>query len=154
MQLTHKKQYESDTEEKFRMKIYMENAHKIAKHNKMYARGAVTYKLGINKYADMLHHEFVHVLNGFNKSVSNNIMSDPYETQGATFIEPANVVLPDSVDWRKEGAVTPVKDQGHCGSCWSFSAVSQICLIFCHILTFQVFFLISMHFSIFNWFTS
>lgn len=34
--------------------------------------------------------------------------------------------LPDHVDWRTHSVVSPVKDQGHCGSCWAFSAVSTI----------------------------
>lgn len=122
-QLTHRKQYASDTEEKFRMKIFMENRHKIAKHNQRYEMGLVSYKLGVNKYADMLHHEFTRTLNGFNKT---NKMLTGRKLEGATFISPANVQVPKEVDWRKLGAVTPVKDQGHCGSCWSFSAVSTI----------------------------
>lgn len=50
------------------MKIYAENKHKIAKHNQLYDLGQISYRLSENQYADMLHHEFVNTMNGFNRS--------------------------------------------------------------------------------------
>lgn len=55
-------------EERFRQKIFLENKRKIAEHNQQYELGKVTYKLGLNKYADLLHQEFVATMNGFNRS--------------------------------------------------------------------------------------
>jgi len=46
--------------------------------------------------------------------------------EASTFLVPSNLKIPDTVDWRKEGYVTPVKNQADCGSCWAFSTVSDL----------------------------
>lgn len=129
MQLKHNKEYKDAGEEKLRYKIYLDNRHKIAKHNNKFHQKQVPYKLELNKYADMLHTEFVRTLNGYNRTHDSE--NSVYKTlersnQGVTFIPPANVEVPVTVDWRDKGAVTDVKDQGHCGSCWSFSATGAL----------------------------
>jgi len=124
--LEFKKHYHDDVEERFRFKIFNENRHKIAKHNQLYSTGKVSYKLGLNKYADMLHHEFRETMNGYNFTLRTLLRRHSDELKGATFIPPAHVTVPKSVDWRTRGAVTAVKDQGHCGSCWSFSSTGAL----------------------------
>lgn len=71
--MEHNKTYESELEDKFRLKIYAENKHKIAKHNQRFKQGLVSFRLKQNKYGDLLHHEFVHIMNGFNRTSHKSV---------------------------------------------------------------------------------
>merc|ERR1719305_195314 len=104
------------------MKIFMENKQKIAKHNTRFHKGHHNYQLEMNHYGDLLTHEFQGMMNGYRMDLKQNGTG----LLGATYISPANVQLPKNVDWRTSGAVTPVKNQGQCGSCWAFSATGSL----------------------------
>lgn len=87
------------------MKSFVENKNFIAQHNQRYHRGDVSSEVGLNKYADLLHQEFVDRMKGLNYEIpcncrksANNRVEEP-----VFFVNPANVELPTSVDWRDKG---------------------------------------------------
>lgn len=117
---THGKTYEPE-EEEMRRKIYETNMKKIDLHNYLYGKGMRSFTLGENEYTDLEHHEFVSIMNGYRRD-TNDMYHD-----NSTYMSPlVTLTIPDDVDWRTEGYVTPVKNQGQCGSCWSFSATGSL----------------------------
>ncbi|KAJ8667274.1 hypothetical protein QAD02_008936 [Eretmocerus hayati] len=130
---TFKAKYEknySEEEEPLRLKNFLENREKISRHNARYELGEVTFQLEINKFGDMSVKEFSERMNGFNKPArmgyATAIDSAASSRDSIDFLVPEHVHLPKDVDWRKNGAVTPIKDQGQCGSCWAFSATGSL----------------------------
>lgn len=109
------RRYETIEELKKRFEIFRENVIEIYNHNKQENK---TFTLAINQFTDLTREEFIYYyVSGL----------DNYQSYGcSTYTSPSNVLLPSSVDWRQKNAVTSVKDQGQCGSCWTFSSTGAL----------------------------
>ncbi|CAM6006364.1 unnamed protein product [Sphagnum balticum] len=97
-------------EDAYRRLIYLKNVDIINKHN---TDTTQTYKMGINQFTGLTDEEFV--LTYLN----------PRENPNKDNIEETVPAIAD-VDWVSQGQVSPIKNQGSCGSCWAFSAVAVL----------------------------
>jgi len=100
----------------FRYTTFKENVDKIHRHN----AGNSSYTMKMNKFGDMPFHEFHTTHTGYNRIERSFARS---RNAPKSF---ADAAPPASVDWRTKNAVTPIKDQQQCGSCWAFSATGAL----------------------------
>ncbi|KAK4490299.1 hypothetical protein RD792_000966 [Penstemon davidsonii] len=118
------KTYTSEQEKQQRLKVFQQNYEYVTQHNTM---SNSSYTLSLNAFADLTNHEFKANYLGLSLSAADPVIrlnSGSVPIEGLSYVNESDI--PSSVDWRKEGAVTPVKDQGSCGACWSFSATGAI----------------------------
>ncbi|KAG4149524.1 hypothetical protein ERO13_D05G339066v2, partial [Gossypium hirsutum] len=113
----YSRKYESNLEKEKRLNIFKDNLKYIESFNNDKNK---SFKLSLNKFADMTHDEFIVAHTGY-KMGDNSTMS-----QSTSFMYESFSDVPTSIDWRKKGAVTPIKSQGNCGCCWAFSAVAAV----------------------------
>ena len=101
------------TERDYRNSIYDTNVKRIVEHN----TGNYSWSMAVNQFADLTEEEFGA------RYLSSSYR--PHKRSLRGYLENSST-LPTSVDWTVKGAVSPVKDQAQCGSCWAFSTTGSV----------------------------
>lgn len=108
------RRYATEAERLYRNGIYDANVARIEAHN----AGAYGWTMEANKWADLTSAEWKA------RFARRGLTSRPSQATVSHFT--STMGLPSSVDWEAAGAVTPIKNQGDCGSCWSFSTTGSV----------------------------
>lgn len=102
----HGRVYKDAEEKDQRLQIFKDNVEFIESFNKA---GNKSYKLSINEFSDLTNEEFMTYYTGYKPTHSR--------TSRTSFMHENVTDVPSIMDWREEGAVTDVKNQGQCGEC-------------------------------------
>eukprot|EP00064_Thunnus_orientalis_P016093 superscaffoldBa00003114_g16156 len=117
--VTHRREYNGLDEEGIRRAIWEKNMLMIDAHNQEAALGIHSFEMGMNHLGDMTSEEVVEKMTGLQVPMNS-------ERSFTMALDDKVSKIPKSVDYRKKGMVTPVKNQGACGSCWAFSSAGAL----------------------------
>lgn len=106
-----------------RLQTFAENVDFIAEHNAYQNR---TYDLGMNRFTHLTFDEFKTAVGLARPGGIRQPQTQLRVRKDAGAAPAVQTALPQSVDWVAAGAVTPVKNQGQCGSCWTFSTTGAL----------------------------
>lgn len=120
---------ELDSEE--RLWVFFANVDSIIEHN---SKPEKTFTRGINRFSAMTPEEFSDFYHFEENQANADQNCSATRSSPLTADNGGSLTAPDSWNWVNKGGVSPVKDQGQCGSCWTFSTVG--CLESAHLINY------------------